>query len=225
MSAAVRVQLQSGRAAVRRPPRLFLADVRRSRLPAINDRTDSESRNPGHDGRPFPSPPRNPPECSRYLVDAARLVSRDPFIERDQTERYAIYTGRVRLRAVAARTAAYLSRGSVISAAELCAYTAIFNLLRSPPPRSRTHARIRARHTRERARLSCVHEMRSTAPGSDVSSGPVPCAARWGAPYVAARRHFVRREYKYNLYNGESVGAANLIERKDCCILGEITGI
>lgn len=63
--------------------------------------------------------------------------------ERERTERRAIYTRRVRLRPVAARTGAYLSRGSLISAAELCAYTAIFNLLRS---RTYTHA------SRERAR-------------------------------------------------------------------------
>lgn len=113
-------------------------------------------------------PPSLPPRCeirrnvAAYLVDAARPVSRDPFMGtgEGQSERTRYLHRHVRSRPVATRTAAYLTRGSVISAAELCAYTAIFNCSTAyhyarALALALTHARTRARG------LSCVHETRA----------------------------------------------------------------
>lgn len=67
-----------------------------------------------------------------------------------------------------------------------------------------THARTRERE-RVRVSLSCVHKTRSTASGSDVlsSASAVHVGSSWVeglrailATDVAARRHFVRREYE-----------------------------
>jgi hypothetical protein len=153
-----------GRTAVLRHPwetRVFLADRWMAVVYLRVRRQDDlvPPWNPGHDDRPlFPLREihRNVARRSRYLVDAVRLVSRELFMGERWKERRregrsdALFThARVRLRSVATRTGVYLSRVSVISAADLCAYTAIFNLLlhAATHSRGRDHART---HTRAR---------------------------------------------------------------------------